>query len=98
MPTPFPGIDPYLEQRSLWPDVHNRLITALRDDLAPRLRPRYFVAVEERTYRDNSGALTFSGRPAPAVSQVREAAVASRAAPQSCQGRVGRGALPPPPT
>ena len=48
MPSPFPGMDPYLERASLWPNVHNSLITALRDDLAPRLRPRYFVGVEER--------------------------------------------------
>ena len=96
MPTPFPGMDPYLEQRSLWPDVHNSLITALRDDLAPRLRPRYFVAVEERTYSDNSGALTFAGRPDIALSQMREAAVAYRIAPQVRQAGVAMVELPIP--
>jgi len=40
MPTPFPGMDPYLERPDLWPHVHNRLIVAIADDLAPRLRPR----------------------------------------------------------
>ncbi|MBM3227164.1 MAG: DUF4058 family protein, partial [Candidatus Tectomicrobia bacterium] len=25
MPTPFPGMDPYLEQPGLWLDVHNAL-------------------------------------------------------------------------
>ncbi len=50
MPSPFPGMDPYLEHPALWPDVHNSLIAALRDDLAPRLRPRYIVAIEERVY------------------------------------------------
>ncbi len=59
MPTPFPGMDPYLEQRVLWPNVHNSLIAALRDYLAPRLRPRYFVAIEERTYIHSAGGLTF---------------------------------------
>lgn len=63
MPTPFPGMDPYLERPALWPDVHNSLITALRDDLAPRLRPRYVVAVEERVYQRRPPALTFAGRP-----------------------------------
>ena len=94
MPTPFPGMDPYLEHRSLWPNVHNSLITALRDDLAPRLRPRYFVAVEERTYTNNSGALTFAGRPDLVVSQVREAAVAYRVAPQVRQAGVAVVELP----
>ena len=63
MPTPFPGMDPYLERASLWPDVHNSLITALRDYVAPRLRPHYYVGVEERTYRAGITGLTFSGRP-----------------------------------
>lgn len=76
MPTPFPGMDPYLEQRSLWPDVHNRLIVAIADDLAPRLRPLFFVAVEERTYIEDFRGLTFAGRPDIAVSRVSEAAVA----------------------
>ena len=40
MPTPFPGMDPYLEHPDLWPDVHHGLIAALRDFLAPRLRPK----------------------------------------------------------
>lgn len=80
MPTPFPGMDSYLEDHALWPDVHNSLITALRDDLAPRLRPRYVVAVEERTYIDDFSGLTFAGRPDVAVARVSEAAVAYQVA------------------
>ena len=26
MPSPFPGMDPYLENPGLWPVVHHRLI------------------------------------------------------------------------
>jgi Protein of unknown function (DUF4058) len=44
----FPGMDPWLEHPDLWPDVHNSLITAMRDALAPLLRPRYFVGVDSR--------------------------------------------------
>lgn len=62
MPTPFPGMDPYLEQPALWPDVHNRLIAAIADHLAPLLRPRYFVAIEERTYTVAPADLIFAGR------------------------------------
>ena len=67
MPTPFPGMDPYLEQPGLWPNVHTSLIVALRDDLAPRLRPRYYVAVEERTVRLGPDDLLFATRPDVAV-------------------------------
>ncbi|PSN17406.1 hypothetical protein C7271_17910, partial [filamentous cyanobacterium CCP5] len=42
MPSPFPGMDPYLEQAAYWSSFHSRLIVALADDLAPRLRPRYY--------------------------------------------------------
>ncbi len=48
MRCPFPGMDPYLEKRSLWEDVHNSLIGRVRDAIAPVLDPRYYVAVEER--------------------------------------------------
>ncbi len=48
MRPPFPGMDPWLEHPTLWPDVHSRLITSMADELAPRLAPRYFVGVETR--------------------------------------------------
>jgi hypothetical protein len=50
MPSPFPGMDPYLEARWLWPDVHGRLIPAIADALAPQVAPADYVAIEERTY------------------------------------------------
>ena len=50
MPSPFPGMDPYLEHPALWPDVHNSLLAALRDALAPLVAPRYYVGLERRTY------------------------------------------------
>ncbi len=67
MPTPFPGMAPYLERPELWPNVHNSLIIAIRDDLAPRVRPRYYVAVEERTVHLDQNDLLFAARPDVAV-------------------------------
>lgn len=66
MPSPFPGMDPYLERADLWPDVHNSLIAGVRDLLAPLLRPRYFVALEERIYVEEPGP-ALVGRPDLAV-------------------------------
>jgi hypothetical protein len=40
MPSPFPGMDPYLEGY-LWSDVHHRLATQISDQLMPLLRPQY---------------------------------------------------------
>ena len=50
MPSPFPGMDPYLEDPDLWPDVHARLIAGIGELLAPQLRPRYVARVEQRTF------------------------------------------------
>lgn len=40
MPSPFPGMDPYLEGY-LWPDLHTALANRLQRQLAPLLRPDY---------------------------------------------------------
>lgn len=50
MPTPFPGMDPYLERRGLWEEIHTDLIARIRQFLIPLLRPKYRVAIEQRTY------------------------------------------------
>jgi hypothetical protein len=43
-------MNPYLEHHARWVAVHNRLIVAIADDLAPRLRPHYYVEIESRVY------------------------------------------------
>jgi len=50
MPSPFPGMDPHLEDPGLWRDVHSRLIDVTSELLLAQLRPRYFVQIEERIY------------------------------------------------
>jgi hypothetical protein len=50
MPSPFPGMDPYLENPGLWPDVHHGLISESQALLGAQLRPKYLVRVEERAY------------------------------------------------
>ena len=53
MPSPFPGMDPYLEQPIFWSEFHSRLIVAIADALAPSLLPKYYIGVETRTYLDS---------------------------------------------
>ena len=50
MPSPFPGMDPYLENPGLWPDVHHRFISIASDLIADRVLPKYYVCIEERVY------------------------------------------------
>jgi hypothetical protein len=52
MPSPFPGMDPYLEHPEVWPGVHLLLIAALAESLTPQLRPKYAVSVEVREDED----------------------------------------------
>lgn len=50
MPSPFPGMDPYLENPSVWPDIHHKLISAAADLLSDQLLPKYVVRVDLRVY------------------------------------------------
>jgi Protein of unknown function (DUF4058) len=52
MPSPFPGMNPYLESSDLWPDFHHRLIVEIAYLLAPQLAPKYVVAIEKRVYEE----------------------------------------------
>lgn len=53
MPSPFPGMNPYLENIQFWPEVHSRSIVAIADALVLQLLPKYRVAIEKRIYRVN---------------------------------------------
>ena len=53
MPSPFPGMNPYLEHPELFPGLHHWLIIEIARFLSPQLRPKYRVAVEVRTYETN---------------------------------------------
>jgi hypothetical protein len=65
-------MDPYLEHPALWPDVHNRLIAALADDLSERVAPQYYVGLERRAYLLKADDLVFVGRPDLAVAPASE--------------------------
>lgn len=51
MPSPFPGMDPYLEAPQLWAGVHQSLMTYIRDELQPNIRPKYRAHLKEHLYR-----------------------------------------------
>lgn len=65
--SPFPGMDPYLEHHALWPDVHNSLIAAIRDTIAPAIAPAYYVRLESRAYVFRPEGNFFLGRPDIAI-------------------------------
>ena len=48
MPSPFLGMDPWLEGRGVFPDFHNRFISILSESINSRLPPPYFAAIGTR--------------------------------------------------
>ena len=51
--SPFPGVDPFIEARGLWPDFHHHLVVSLANALNVLLPPRYVAQLGERTFRDS---------------------------------------------
>lgn len=50
MPSPFPGMDPFLERPEIWPDFHDRLITYICEALQPAIRPQYVALTQDRLF------------------------------------------------
>lgn len=50
MPSPFPGMNPYLEQDDAWEDFHHEFISCARAILAEQVSEKYIVKVETRLY------------------------------------------------
>ncbi len=50
MPSPFPGMDPYLEDEALWPVFHHQIVMCLYQILLPGLVDRYRARVNQRHY------------------------------------------------
>ncbi len=49
MPSPFPGMDPFIESQC-WRDFHTAFIAEVRSELMAQIRPRYIVVIEEDVY------------------------------------------------
>lgn len=64
MPSPFPGMDPDIEQRTIWQDFHSNLASEIQGRLNPLLRPRYYAAFTPyMTYEEVEIAIPRAGRP-----------------------------------
>jgi hypothetical protein len=50
VPSPFPGMNPYIERASVWHDFHESFLPILREMLSAQILPRYFVRIDEHMY------------------------------------------------
>ncbi len=55
MSSPFPGMDPYLENPDVWPDVQLRLLVAIHGELNPKLPERFAALIDEEEWSDAMG-------------------------------------------
>ena len=49
MPSPFPGMDPYIEQSRIWADFQSDLASEIRAELNTQIRPAYFARLTPYT-------------------------------------------------
>lgn len=64
MPSPFPGMDPYIEAPEVWSDFHGRLASEISSRLNRQLRPRYVARMTPYiTYESIELAQTVGVRP-----------------------------------
>ncbi|MFM7450813.1 MAG: DUF4058 family protein [Leptolyngbyaceae cyanobacterium] len=98
MPSPFPGMDPYLEYPRFWSSFHTRLMVAIAEVIEPQLSSQYYVEVETRTYQSDENeeelligipdAIVFSSQldnPSPEMPALESAAVATQPYPETVE-------------
>lgn len=63
MPSPFPGMDPYLEASPFWGDLQPTMITAMKAELQKRVPPHYSVWSDVYIWLHEPDAETRLGKP-----------------------------------
>src|SRR5262245_58928181 len=48
MPSPFPGMDPFLEANPIFQELHTQMLAEMQALLQPQLRPKYVARLERR--------------------------------------------------
>ncbi|MGH2542185.1 MAG: DUF4058 family protein [Ardenticatenaceae bacterium] len=71
MGSPYPGMDPYLEEPDLWAGFHHHLAEEILRQLNPLIVPKYFAEVEVHTVLQEVGiAMTHSVYPDAAILEI----------------------------
>jgi len=83
MPSPFPGMNPYLEQDDVWHDFHDSFLPVAREVLSAQVGPAYVVKIDEHLFIHGLGE---KGRAVLGRGDVTVAAPATDAAARSATG------------
>ncbi|MBY0232057.1 MAG: DUF4058 family protein [Gemmataceae bacterium] len=90
MPSPFPGMDPWIERPARWPDFHMAMLVFMRSALAASLPDRYDAELDTYVWLEDADEETHrAGAPdlfvAAAGSGEASEAVATMAAPRTAR-------------
>lgn len=95
MASPFPGMDPYLESKEIWPGFHHLLADEIMAQLNARLSDKYYADVEVKTFLEEVGiATTRLIYPDAAVVEVDPQTAVSEAPAATLTAPIQRVALP----
>lgn len=72
MPSPFPGMDPYIESSGLWPDFHLNLVVGIQAALNARLPEQYVAGIQVHVWIHEPDAATRTQLRAPDVHVARQ--------------------------
>lgn len=86
MPSPFPGMDPYLEG-NLWSGVHHELAVMVKQQLTPLLLPHYYPFTDRYFLTEDDEVAILEEKINPDVSIVQKKSARSRTAVAVQEGR-----------
>jgi hypothetical protein len=67
MPSPFPGMDPYLEKNPVFHELHTQMLAIAQAQLQPQLRPKYVAKLERHlsegsVWGMDAGVISLAGK------------------------------------
>lgn len=74
MPSPFPGMDPYLEGE-FWSGFHTELVLGIKHQLIPKLRPKYHPFTNKYQIKALIGDMVIGMEPDVAISKRTDASL-----------------------
>ncbi len=88
MPSPFPGMDPFLEKRGIFHELHTQMLAEAQGLLQPQIRPKYIARLErhlsEGTVWDPPGNMIALDRKQPDLTLAAAAEAAPDRASTAC--------------
>jgi Protein of unknown function (DUF4058) len=77
MPSPFPGMNPFLENPDVWSTFHIQMLAAMADRLSAQVRPDYLVHGDGQSRQSAACSRLLADRASTALGHNSGAATAS---------------------